>query len=86
MNELSLFTGAGGGVLGGKLLGWKSIGYVEINEPCQKILAQRVKDGCLEEAPIFGDIRHFIQSGASEKYRGEEVKIAVEENGQRIFA
>jgi len=30
--ELSLFSGAGGGLLGTKLLGWICIGYVEINE------------------------------------------------------
>lgn len=70
MRELSLFTGGGGGVLGGKLLGWKSIGYVEINEFCQKLIAQRIEDGQLERAPIFGDIRGFIQSGAAREYRG----------------
>ena len=70
MNELSLFTGAGGGVLGSKLLGWKTIGYCEINESCQKIIAQRVEDGHLDRAPIFGDIRGFIKSGAAREYRG----------------
>ena len=29
MNELSLFTGAGGGILGSKLLGWQTIGSLE---------------------------------------------------------
>ena len=31
MNELSLFAGAGGGLLGSKLLGWRCVGYVENN-------------------------------------------------------
>lgn len=70
MKELSLFTGAGGGVLGSKLLGWKTIGYVEINDYCQKVIAQRIKDGILDKAPIFGDICGFIKSGAVREYRG----------------
>jgi len=70
MNELSLFTGAGGGLLGTKLLGWRSVGYVEWEPYCQQIIAQRIKDGFLDEAPIFGDIDHFIESGASKKYSG----------------
>ena len=41
LRELSLFTGAGGGLLASKLLGWETIGYVEIEEYCQKIIAQK---------------------------------------------
>ncbi len=70
MNELSLFTGAGGGMLGGLLLGWRTIGYVEINEDCQAILVQRIKDGHLTPAPIFGDIKQFIKEGYAESYKG----------------
>ena len=70
MNELSLFSGAGGGLLGTKLLGWRSVGYVENNTYCQQILAQRIEDGFLDEAPIFGDIDEFIESGAAKKYKG----------------
>ena len=68
MNELSLFSGVGGGLLGTKLLGWKSIGYVEYNKYCQKILAQRIKDGMLDKAPIFSDVREF--ASVAEQYRG----------------
>jgi len=32
--ELSLFSGGGGGVLAGHLLGWTTIGYVEIDKYC----------------------------------------------------
>jgi DNA (cytosine-5)-methyltransferase 1 len=70
MRELSLFTGAGGGVLGTKLLGWKSIGYVEFNEYCQRVIAQRIKDGIFDDAPIFGDIRSFISEGYADSYQG----------------
>jgi hypothetical protein len=70
MNELSLFSGASGGLLGSKILGWHSIGYVENNPYCQKIIKQRIKDCILDAAPIFGDIRKFIVSGLAEAYTG----------------
>jgi len=70
MNELSLFSGAGGGLLGTKLLGWRHVGYVEYERYCQQVIAQRIKDGILSEAPIFGDVREFVQSGAAKKYKG----------------
>ena len=70
MRELSLFSGIGCGVLGTKTLGWRTIGYVEFNEYCQQVLAQRIKDGILDRAPIFGDINSFIESGCADQYRG----------------
>jgi len=70
MRELSLFTGAGGGLLGTKLLGWEPIGYVEWNQYCQKIIRQRIIDGFLPNAPIFGDIRAFISEGYAASYTG----------------
>lgn len=70
MNELSLFTGAGGGLLGTHMLGWKAIGYVEWNEYCQRVIAARIADGILPVAPIFTDVREFVQSGAATEYRG----------------
>lgn len=70
MKELSLFTGAGGGVLGSRILGWEAVGYVEWDKYCQEVLAKRIEDGLLDEAPILGDIDEFIKSGASKKYEG----------------
>ena len=70
LNELSLFTGAGGGLLGTKLLGWKAIGYVEKEPYCQKVIRQRITDGILDAAPIFGDIRKFISEGYAAAYTG----------------
>ena len=71
MNELSLFSGAGGGLLATKyLLGWRTIGYVEVDEYCQAVLAQRIEDGHLDPAPIFGDIKRFISEGYAEAYQG----------------
>jgi DNA (cytosine-5)-methyltransferase 1 len=70
MRELSLFSGAGGGLLGSLLLGWQPIGYVEFNDYCQRVIAQRIKDGILPNAPIFGDIRTFISEGYAAAYTG----------------
>ncbi len=71
MRELSLFTGGMGGVLGTYgLLGWRPIGYVEIDDYCQRLIAQRIKDGIIPEAPVFGDIRTFISEGYASSYQG----------------
>lgn len=70
MRELSLFTGAGGGILGSKLLGWETVGYVEWEPYCQRVIRQRIEDGIFDKAPIFGDIRTFISEGYAEQYNG----------------
>ncbi len=70
MNELSLFTGAGGGVLASKLLGWRTIGYVECEKYCREVIKQRIRDGILDAAPIFGDIRTFVRDGYAGSYQG----------------
>ena len=70
MKELSLFSGAGGGVLGTQLLGWETIGYVEYNEYCQRVIRQRIEDGCLDNAPIFSDVNTFISEGYADAYKG----------------
>lgn len=60
VNELSLFTGAGGLVWATKyLLGWRTIGYVEQDAYCRKVIRQRVRDGLFDDAPIFFDVRAF---------------------------
>lgn len=59
MNELALFAGAGGGILGGLLLGWRTVCAVEIDMHCRRVLMQRQDDGILEPFPIWDDIRTF---------------------------
>lgn len=59
MNELALFAGAGGGILGGILLGWNCIGAVEIEKYPRKVLLARQCDGLLPEFPIWDDVRSF---------------------------
>ena len=70
MKELSLFSGAGGGLLGTTLLGWEHVGYVEYNDYCQRVIAQRIEDGYLTRAPIFSDVRAFISEGFAASYTG----------------
>ena len=59
MNELALFAGAGGGILGGKLLGWRTVCGVERDAYAAQILAQRQNDGILEAFPIWSDVCSF---------------------------
>lgn len=59
MYELALFAGAGGGILGGKLLGWTTVCAVEIEPGARAKLAARQNDGCLKAFPIWGDVRSF---------------------------
>lgn len=71
MRELSLFSGAGGGLLGTKLLRFTAVGYVEWNKYCCRVLEQRIKDGFLTDAPIFNcDIREWIRLGYAASYQG----------------
>ena len=59
MRELHLFAGAGGGILGGMLLGHTTVCAVEIEPYCQDVLRARQRDGILPEFPIYGDIKEF---------------------------
>jgi DNA (cytosine-5)-methyltransferase 1 len=57
--ELALFAGAGGGILGGELLGWRCVCAVEYNPHAASILVARQNDGTLRPFPIWDDIRTF---------------------------
>lgn len=59
LRELALFAGIGGGILGGKLLGWRTVCAVEIEPFCQQVLRARQDEGALERFPIFDDVRAF---------------------------
>jgi DNA (cytosine-5)-methyltransferase 1 len=59
MNELALFAGAGGGILGGKLLGWNTICACEIDPYARSVLLARQNDGTLPAFPVWDDIRTF---------------------------
>jgi DNA (cytosine-5)-methyltransferase 1 len=60
LRELALFAGAGGGILGAKLLGWKTVCAVELDRYRSERLAQRQNEGFLPPFPIWnGDIKDF---------------------------
>jgi DNA (cytosine-5)-methyltransferase 1 len=59
MNELHLFAGAGGGILGGLLLGHRPVCAVEIEPYPRKVLLQRQRDGILPRFPIWDDVCTF---------------------------
>ena len=58
-NELALFAGAGGGILGGHLLGWRTVCAVEFDHYAASVLMARQNDGCLPPFPIWNDVRTF---------------------------
>jgi len=59
MNELALFAGAGGGILGGKLLGWRTVCAVEWESYPASVLCARQNDGLLPPFPIWDDVQTF---------------------------
>jgi DNA (cytosine-5)-methyltransferase 1 len=59
LRELALFAGAGGGILGGLLLGWRTVCAVEIDPYCRRVLLARQRDGVLSPFPIWDDVRTF---------------------------
>jgi len=54
MNHLGLFEGIGGFSLAARWANWKTVGWVEINPFCQKVLKYH-----FPEAQGFGDIKKF---------------------------
>lgn len=59
MRELALFAGAGGGILGGRLLGWRCVCAVEWDKYAASVLLARQDDGCLEPFPVWDDVQTF---------------------------
>lgn len=59
LRELALFAGAGGGILGGKLLGWETVCAVEFNPYAAAVLLARQNDGTFPPFPVWDDVRTF---------------------------
>jgi DNA (cytosine-5)-methyltransferase 1 len=59
MRELALFAGAGGGLLGSRILGWSTVCAVEVDPYARSVLFARQRDGHLERFPVWDDIRTF---------------------------
>ena len=56
---MALFAGAGGGILGGKLLGWRTVCAVEWEAYPASVLCARQNDGFLPPFPIWDDVQTF---------------------------
>ena len=59
LRELALFAGAGGGILGGHLLGWRTVCAVEWDAYAASVLVARQNDGCLPPFPVWDDVQTF---------------------------
>ena len=59
LREMALFAGAGGGILGGHLLGWKTVCAVEWEPYPASVLVARQNDGILPPFPIWDDVQTF---------------------------
>ena len=70
MNELALFAGVGGGLLGTQEIGLHPVCAVEINEHRRHILLERQEQGFLHKFPVWDDIYSF----SGKKWR-DSVKI-----------
>lgn len=59
LRELALFAGAGGGILGGRLLGWRTVCAVELDRYAASVLLARQNEGFLPHFPVWDDVRTF---------------------------
>ena len=59
LRELSLFHGAGGGILASRLLGWRTVCGVEFDPYRRRVVAQRQADGLLDPFDMWDDVRTF---------------------------
>ena len=59
LRELALFAGAGGGLLAGLVLGWKTVCAVERDEFAASVLVQRQNDRVLPAFPVWDNVCTF---------------------------
>lgn len=59
LRELAVFAGAGGGILGGLLAGWRTVCAVEWDAYAASVLVARQNDGTLAPFPIWDDVQTF---------------------------
>ena len=59
LREISLFTGAGGGILAADILGWQTICAVEREVTTIATLVRRQNEGLIPSFPIWNDITTF---------------------------
>jgi len=56
---VDLFSGLGGGVLTGELLGWRTIAGCEVDPWCRQLLVRRQNDSTIKPFPVWDDVRTF---------------------------
>ena len=56
---MALFAGAGGGILGSKILGWRTVCAVEYAPFPRSVLLARQRDGYIPRFPIWDDVQTF---------------------------
>lgn len=59
MNELELFAGAGGGILGAQLVGHRTVCAVEFDAYARSVLLARQTDRVFPPFPVWDDVRTF---------------------------
>jgi DNA (cytosine-5)-methyltransferase 1 len=59
VNELELFAGAGGGILGSQMLGHRTVCAVEYDAYARSVLLARQADGTFSPFPVWDDVRTF---------------------------
>jgi len=59
VNHVDLFSGLGGGILAGQLMGWRTIAACEVDPWCRELLIRRQNDATLSPFPIWDDVRTF---------------------------
>lgn len=59
LRELAIFAGAGGGLLAGLVLGWRTVCAVERDEFAASVLVQRQNDRVLPAFPVWDNVCTF---------------------------
>ena len=62
MYELALFAGAGGGLLDSQwIAGRRTVCYIEKEPYAVEVIKARIRDGALDDAPIWSNVRTFTK-------------------------
>ena len=66
MNHLDLFSGIGGFALAARWMGWTTVGFVDNDAFCQKVLEKNFPG-----VPIYGDIKNLTVDKILNEKKGE---------------
>lgn len=75
MQCLDLFSGCGGISIALQPY-CQTVGYCDTSEVCKRIITERIKEGRLEDAPIFGDVRSLsVESMAAAGVATSDISV-----------